>query len=188
MNYSSDYYTGASFHQSQERIKQLFEDKKRTMRQLEHDPTFDEIDQLQVSVDQGYNTDLNKYRENVKEYSHNIRRKRDLDPEEKARRLGNIRHQVSNFNPTTSAPNINYQAAKPIMHKQIDKLNGIIMNEKQKETERERRRVLENMSTRVPNFSIGQNRYSVIEQTKRTDAKNSQSNRSMMTNYKQVGF
>ena len=168
---SSDYYAGANIHQSQERISRLVEDRKRTMRQIDNDSAFDELDQLQVQVDEGYKTDLNKYRENVKNYSNGIRTDRDMDPEEKSRRLGNIRAKISSYDPNSSAPMINYQAAKPIMYKQIDKLNNIIKNEKQKETDRERRKVLTNLNMKVPNYNGFGNRANMFNDINKTDIK-----------------
>ncbi|CAI2359223.1 unnamed protein product [Moneuplotes crassus] len=185
LNSSSEYYAGAKINQSQERISKLIEDRKKTMNQLKYDPVFDEIDQLQASVDQGYNTDINKYRENMKNYSTDLQSQREMKPEEKAQRLSNIRSKISNFDPNASAPFINYQAAKPVLFRQMNKLDKIIKNEKRREEDEERKRVNDNMHQKLPNFQARNPNYSVIEMKNRTELKEPKMKQPVIMNYRQ---
>lgn len=139
---------------SQVRIQKLMEDRKRTMKQIDNESAYDELEQLQVQVDQGYNTDdINKYRDGIHAYTNDIKKDRDMKNDEKARRLGNIRSKISSFDPSQGpAIRINYEAAKPLMNRRIDKLNGIIRSERARETNDERRLVLENIHAKVPNY------------------------------------
>jgi len=153
---------GDDAKQSQDRINKLVQERQRTIRQLEHDSTFDEIDQLKFQVDNGYNTDGNLYRKGILDYTNNLRSDRELDPKEKAQRLANIRRGVSSREGRKSESNrVNYNAAKPIMDRQLDKLNRIIKNEKEKEIRGERLMINQNMNVGVPNYENKHN-YSVL--------------------------
>ena len=164
---NNPYEYKVNIQDNQNRIKKLVEDRDRTMRQI-NDPAFDEIDKLKIEVDQGYNTDINKYRNGINEYVNDLRKNREMDYDERARRLTNIRVKVSNFNPNKNTSYINYQAAKPIMDKQISRLNGIIRDERNKEANNERKKIMNNMSMRVPDYQNVHNN-SVLESIGKTE-------------------
>ena len=159
---------GVDIQESQNRIKRLVEERDRTMRQIANDSTFDELDMLKIEVDKGYSTDINKYRNDISNYVNDLRKNREMDPDERARRLTNIRVKVSNYDPSKKTSYVNYQAAKPIMDKQLSKLNGIIKDERNRENYNERKRILSNMNIKVPDYQNKHNN-SVIETIGKTD-------------------
>jgi hypothetical protein len=169
MDQSNNSYGGTNFKETQDRINMLKKDRDRTMQQLDNDSDFDEIDQLQHQVDNGYNTDFNKFRDNMRQMATGIRTEKEMNPSEKAQRLSNIRAKMSSYDPSNNnSGKLNYHAAKPILQRKIDQLNGVIKNERYREANDQRKVVLQNMNAKVPTYQNKHNN-SVLDNIHRTD-------------------
>jgi hypothetical protein len=137
----------------QSRIDRLVKERQKVDQEMNKFPDLDELDVLQTEVEKGYNTDENRYVNGVQKYSDNIRGNKNLNFNEKARNLGNIRQALEN--PYQQNPNNNagsYRHAKGMYENRLNKLDNIIRDKRNEKNNSERRKILENMRIKVPEF------------------------------------